>query len=654
MKPWKSCLLLPLLWALSFSVQGQSLYPGGVKAPFLWLCTDSSAATPTLHSLLAGQPNIAVANGSLGQLNFHPALLVDGLRPNGSTPPVIALGTRDLHNASYFTVYQSQDTAHENAIWHIVNGRQTMLVLTTNRMADLSARRYMNYTDIVRGQPKVNFYVQHKERDSLPVAEQYWNLGVKPASPALPVSTFKGLLPEVIAYDRVLNTHERLQVASYLALKYGITLTEPGATYLSSTGETIWDGYSYATWHHNIAGICRDDSAGLNQPAAGSSNTPGLMTMTAAAPLSNNSFLLWGDNGKALTPAPKVAGMPVMLQKTWLMIPHGMGAGGAAFTTTTVIDTKVVDAPLPPQPVYWLVVDPSGQGKFSASAATFIRMDQLDERGKASFNKIKWDNDQSGKDVWGLIVARDLLLATAIDPPTCALPRSGGLHTRIIGGQAPYQLTLQSNNGLLVTRTIADNGSPVDVAALSFGKYFLSVTDARGALYTDSLYLNDQDAPLPQSLASSYTLTPGGSLQLDASVNMPDGLTWQWTGPGNFESYSSEVTITTPGLYSLTCSKDGCSTEQDITVTNNHNNTLYNITVYPNPSPAAYTARVTLDDPAPVTMAIYTQDGRLVSVQKGDGRSNYYFSGALTTGGIYELVFISGLSNATKRLIITK
>ena len=641
----KPCSLLLLLWVSSFTAKSQSISPGGVAAPIQWFSTDSSLSTPTLRSLLAGNANIAAPQFKLALLNFHPSLVIDGV-----SQLQVELGTQDLHDASYFTVYQALDTSHENAIWHIVNGQQTSLVLTTSRMADLSPHRYMNYTDLVKGQPKVNSYVQHKPKDSLPVADQWWNLGVKPASPALPVSAFKGLIPEIIAYNRVLSTQERLKVATYLSLKYGITLTEPGATYLSSAGETIWDGYDYAAWHHNIAGICRDDSGSLNQNAGSSSNFPGLMTITTAQPLTNNAFLLWGDNNKALTPAPKVAGLPLLLQKTWLMKPYG---SMTPFTTNLLIDTKAVDAPLPAQPVYWLVIDPSGRGKFSTASA-FVRMDALDEHGIASFNKITWDSDGSGKDVWGLIVAKDLLLVTDIDQPTCASPQTGALHTKIIGGQAPYRLTLQSSIGLLTTKTITDNSSTADITGLSFAKYFLTVTDALGHTYSDSLYLNDQDAPLPQSLAASYTLPPAGFLQLDASTNMPDGLSWQWTGPGNFESLGPQVNITTPGLYSLTCSRDGCSTEQDITVSATHNNALYDVTVYPNPSPAAFTARVNLDNPAPVTMSVYAQDGRLVSTQKGEERSNYYFSGTLTTGGVYTLVFVSGLSNATKRIIITK
>lgn len=642
----KSCLLLVSLWVIASSVKGQSLHPGGVKGAIQWYSTDASFHSPGLRSQLQGNQKLPVGHAAITQLNFHPSLVIDG-----NSPFRIALGTRDLHSASYFTVYQALDTARENTIWHIDNDQKTTLILTTDRMADLSVYQYMNYRDVVRAQPKVNIYVQHKEKDSLPVANQWWNIGARPVTPHLPVMDFKGLIPEIIAYDRVLNSRERLQVGTYLALKYGITLTEPGATYLNSAGEIVWDGYKYSTWHHNIAGICRDDSAVLDQKAASSSNMPGLLTITASDTLRNNTFLLWGDNGKALVPAPKVAGLPVLLQKTWLMKPYG---NLHPFVTNLVLDTKFVDAPLPVTPVYWLVIDPAGEGKFTSPAVQFIRMDRMEGEGKAIFNNVRWDQDASGKDVWGIIAAKELLLVSTIRQPTCAAPHAGSLQTRILGGRAPYQLTVQNNNGLSMSKRIDDAGSSVDLTDLGTGKYFLQVSDAQGYLYTDSFYMNNLDAPLPPTIASSYMVSAGRPLQLNAADGMPDGLTWQWTGPENFQSFGPQVTITSPGTYSLRCSKDGCINQQDITVTATHDNILYDITVYPNPSPAAFNARVTLDKPAPVTMAVYTPDGRLVSLKNEDGRANYLFSGALATGGVYQLVFSSGLSTTTKRIVIAK
>jgi len=84
------------------------------------------------------------------------------------------------------------------------------------------------------------------------------------------------------------------------------------------------------------------------------------------------------------------------------------------------------------------------------------------------------------------------------------------------------------------------------------------------------------------------------------------------------------------------------------------NNILYDVTVFPNPSTSAFRARITLDKPAAVTMSIYSPEGKLVSIQKGEGRANYLFTGNIMASGVYELVFSSGLSKTTKRIVIAK
>jgi hypothetical protein len=640
-------LLLFILWLLTTTVKSQSPNPGGVKGAIHWYCTDASSTSPGLRSLLSGNNTLlSFPNARVEQLNFHPSLLIDG-----QNALRIDLGNHDLRNSSYFTVYQSRDTTDENIIWNITNSQQTSLVLTTDRMADLSTYQYMNYIDVIRKQPKVNVYVQQKEKDSLIITNQWWNIGVKPTTPQLPIVNFKGLVPEIIAYDRVLSARERLQVASYLALKYSITLTEPAATYLNSAGEKIWDGYDYTDWHRNIAGIGRDDSSGLKQSIASSSNIPGLLTISTNDSLSNNSFLLWGDNGKELIPAPKIPGLPVLLQQTWLMKtynnPHPL-------KTNMIIDTRFVDAPLSSQPVYWLAIDRTGKEQFNSPTTEFIKMDKLDPKGNVYFNNVIWGKDGSGRDVWGIIAGQYLLLATTINQPTCALPNTGSLQVKILGGNGPYQFTIRNNSGFNVNQYIQDNTSTVDFSNLSTGKYFLKVTDAAQHLYLDSFYINNTDVPLSAALADHYTIPAGRSLSLDAAAGMPDQLQWEWNGPDNFQSYNAKISVTTPGLYILRSSKNGCVSEQDITITSAPSNILYDVTVYPNPSTAAFSARVTLGKPAAVTMSIYTLDGRLVSTQKGDGRMNYLFTGELKTSGVYELVFISGLSKANRRLVIAK
>ena len=646
----KTRSLLFSLWIVTTAVKGQfvsATNPGGVPGAIQWYCTDTAVATPGLRNQLPGPDKLLpVPHARMATLNFHPALVI-----NGNQPLQVALGARDLSSVSYFTVYQSLDTAAENSIWHITSDQQTTLILTTDRMADLAVYQYMNYKDVVRSQPKVNVYVHHKEKDTAAATNQYWNIGVKPTAPQLPITNFKGLIPEIIAYDKVLNSRERLQVASYLALKYGITLTEPAATYVNSSGDNIWDGYDYPDWHNNIAGICRDDTAGLYQTMATSSHFPGLLTISTHDTLQNNSFLLWGDNGKPLTTAPKIAGLPLMLQKTWLIKPYG---NPQPFITNLEIDTKAIDATVPAQPVYWLIIDRSGTGNFSLASTEFIKMNDLNKTGKASFNKVIWDQDGSGKDVWGIIAARELLLATTIHQPACTAPRTGSLQVRILGGQAPFQLSLENTSALLISKRIETADSTVAISALPTGKYFLKVTDAAKHIYRDSFYINNDDIPTATAIAAGYTLPAGKPLQLDAATNMPDGLSWQWKGPDNFQSSGAQVTINTPGLYTLCCSKNGCLNEQDVMIRAAPANILCDVTVYPNPTAAAFNARITMDKPAPVTLSVYSPDGKLVYTQKGTDRANYLFTGELKASGVYELVFTSGLSKTNKRLVIAK
>jgi len=76
---------------------------------------------------------------------------------------------------------------------------------------------------------------------------------------------FNGALAEVVLYPSSLNVFEKLEVESYLAIKYGITLDPSVGNYLVLTGPTttlpVWNNTSY--WN-DVFGIARDDVEGLN------------------------------------------------------------------------------------------------------------------------------------------------------------------------------------------------------------------------------------------------------------------------------------------------------------------------------------------------------------------------------------------------------
>ena len=98
-------------------------------------------------------------------------------------------------------------------------------------------------------------------------------------------SYFDGPVSEVILYNRKLNATERLQLNSYLAIRYGISIdqTTP-ADYLASDGTTtMWKASDNTGFANNIAGIGRDEIGSLNQKQSRSINTAASGNIVALA-----------------------------------------------------------------------------------------------------------------------------------------------------------------------------------------------------------------------------------------------------------------------------------------------------------------------------------------------------------------------------------
>ncbi len=620
--------------------------PGGVKGATQWFVADTLNGECVLNSRIPGKRSLTAQNPrSFGWLNHHPSLIL-----NGKNTLSANLGKEALHRATFFTVYQAGNTGKDQLIWTIHKNKKTSLVLTTNRLADLDDYQYMNFTDLAPAMPKINIYGQSKPKDSLEVTEQTWNIGKIPASPQLPVSVFSGLIPEMIAFDRVLNREERLKVASYLALKYGITLTEPGASYVNSQGETIWIGEATPVYHHNIAGIGRDDASDWLQKIAGSSNYPNLLSVSVAAEPANNHFLLWGDNDLPLAPASKLPGMPSLLKRSWLLTTSG---SNPVWDTEIVLDTKQIYAAVPAKPVYWLVIDSTGLGHFAAPNIQYLKMDKLDAQGFAHF-KVSWKKNKAGKNIFSFMVAQDLLLATNVVDPTCDKPESGQFQVKILGGQAPYDLNiLNKTTGRTVNSQIQDNRLAEQVNGLTAGKYLLKVTDARQQVYVDSFWVNPVDAP-QSMLADVYDLSVGKVIQVNASEKMPAGTAYHWQGPDNFESMSPAIELNQAGIYTLTTTLNGCRSTREIRVNAPTVNLFSSGEVYPNPSNGMFNLKIRLRKTASVNLSIYSAEGKLILSKKASGADHYVFSEQLTASGLYYLVLQSGNSITTHKLLIVQ
>ncbi len=129
---------------------------------------------------------------------------------------------------------------------------------------------------------------------------------------------FNGQIAEVISYSARPSDAEHNRIQSYLAVKYGITLSNNGGgtagDYTSAASTLIWDASDYSTYHNDVAGIGRDDLSCLEQKQSRSVNTSSIVAIglgtiaasNAANPNSfgtDNTFMMWGSDGDFTTQA---------------------------------------------------------------------------------------------------------------------------------------------------------------------------------------------------------------------------------------------------------------------------------------------------------------------------------------------------------------
>ncbi len=111
---------------------------------------------------------------------------------------------------------------------------------------------------------------------------------------------YAGMISEVIAYSDSITAAEAQRVRSYLAMKYGFTLTED---YVDSDGAVIFDtDGDHSGYAHDIIGIGRDDMSGLAQEESGPSRASNpLFFISNPSSLDDGDFLFFGHNDGEVT-----------------------------------------------------------------------------------------------------------------------------------------------------------------------------------------------------------------------------------------------------------------------------------------------------------------------------------------------------------------
>lgn len=244
----------------------------------------------------------------------------------------------------------------------------------------------------------------------------------------------------------------------------------------------------------NIAGIGRDDISGLYQKQSTSSYSPGLLAIGAKDLFANNhennaefpdgSFLIWGDNNGDLIFEKELQGQPRILDRKWMIVPH---LNAKIIPTAIRFDLDQIKAKKQVDEVYWLLIDRSGTGRFPLGSVAYHQLADsiINTAPVTSGNSIHWDTDLSGKDIFTLGIGSEMMAIFWATAPMCLPPPNGTAHIGAVGGVPPYHFSLSSSN--YTQQWTADTSSPKEIDNISPGVYLLTVQDAAGHKYQETL-----------------------------------------------------------------------------------------------------------------------------------------------------------------------
>ncbi|OEK06856.1 hypothetical protein [Roseivirga misakiensis] len=338
--------------------------PGGVtSALYVWLRADAGTSTTTDNTTLStwsdqsgtstnaasdGTPPL-FKNNTTDNINFNPTIDFDGAddrlslgnlaniksgATNGGDYTMFGVGIRQDGTEYNFVLGSPGGTSNENLHFgYRNNDTQATLAhwgndlnVTTNGFNSPSAPFILfgdyDGTGRVLEETRGGNFARNTDSNTTDLQGSNTNFVGNVGS----LGSYNGLIPEVIVFDNDITDIQKQQVYTYLALKYGITLTEDSdndtnlgevisgsvteGDYVTSDGTTVvWDYSANSTYHNDVAGIGRDDNSCWQQKQSTAEDTDDILTVGLGSIADSNGenvstfdddhdYLIWGnDNG---------------------------------------------------------------------------------------------------------------------------------------------------------------------------------------------------------------------------------------------------------------------------------------------------------------------------------------------------------------------
>lgn len=512
-------------------------------------------------------------------------------------------------------------------------------------------------------------------------------VGRNSSTPAM--SAFKGLIPEFIIYRKALSKEERQRVESYLAIKYGITLT-PEVGYYNSKYETIWDKENNTLFGNRIIAIGREDASLLYQKQSTSSHTTekefilnagelAANNESNAAILEDNHFIFVGDNGLLDNTSENVGDWDLhRIERKWLVHPFGENANDIEtelrFKASHLINKihQDYDAEFWDDITIWLLIDRSADESevvdFSdLSQVEYYMYDAL-EGNNIVYNDKKWDIDNTGFDQFTLAIGPKMLVDVSLQEMECE-DTVGDINVQITFGEPDFDFEIVNQDNPTVPVASQSNWATrtISFTDLPNGWYTLRVEDTTGYERTIDFEVSPT-AGMYINLEDEYLLEP--NLSLDASEDVYVlNVTYQWYRNGDPFSNDAEIDITKTGIYRVVLTNEnGCQVEDTTYVVDENGDhekdsqsgepddslAKETIKIYPNPTKInqEFTVEINLLEKQDVLIQIHDYSGSLIHSENLKDTSSLKWKHRLFQSGSYLISVTTKNQNLTKQLII--
>ncbi|AKQ40347.1 hypothetical protein AS87_08525 [Riemerella anatipestifer Yb2] len=648
----KSILLALGLGCFSLSF-GQEVYPAGVEQPLLWLKTKTTQDELLLEEVKTGKVWAKQSKHQAENINWNLSSAYSGFVQSG-----VDLTKEQAEAVSLFIVYHQKSNESEEFLWHLSEKQTPKITATNQRLADLGLKKYRAYpSSQAEAKVKIHYYQHYK-----PLEEEgqtyHWALGKGVAG--LPAGVFSGAIAEVIFYDRVLSLVEMQQVASYLAVKYSVSLNQlEYKNYYNSQGKVIWDYKEHKNFNQNITALGRDDKGNLLQPKSQNSNSEKLVAMALqpleSSEIPNDYFVFWSDNGGGLQFKKQAEGQPDGIGRKWRLDYTATKEAKlhTQFSLQNLEKETQEESKEQSQPkYYWLVVDKEGQGNFNPEHSAYVKLGEVNHsQQQVVFSQ--WEQYEKPSVVYTIWEAPEMFAHLGLALGKCGQPYSGGVEFNMVGGKAPYRIQLKAKEANAWQEQWTEQDATTRRKLhLSSGTYQYLVTDAQNRQYQQEFYLSDGDMPMPK-LNEEYLL--GEPLVLSPEKDLPKGdYRYEWYLDGALIATTPSLLVNKAGDYELRLQNvQGCRSASKFRVTSKQGDLETKVVLFPNPSTDG-TFKVLASFPKQTSgrLEIYTMAGQLVSTDYFYNLSQYEYRGSILSSGVYLIQVKTSLGQTTHKLIV--